>query len=196
MREYGEEIWEFEYIHFNGSESRKYFERIIDNGGPVLNFCADSIVYSNIQKINKMITKRDTRVDIIFSCLIVKILTELLMLSYNFNRKEELIEEYVKKAIIIINKEYCNKITLDYISKAININKFYLTKLFEKYTSEGLYEYLTNFRINKSKELLRITQMPIYEISEKVGFQSVSNFIKTFNQNEDITPLKFRKLWN
>ena len=73
---------------------------------------------------------------------------------------------------------------------------FYLTKLFKKYTSEGLYEYLINFRINKAKELLRTSQIPIYEISEKVGFESVSNFIKTFKQNEEITPLKFRKLWN
>ena len=192
----GDEIWEFEYIHLNGSESKKYFERIIEIGGPVLNLPGNSIISSNIKKINKMITKRDTRIDIIASCLIVEILTELLMLSYNFNMKQDLIAEYVEKAICIIEKEYCNKITLEYISKAININKFYLTKLFKKYNSEGFYEYLTNFRINKAKELLRTTQIPIYEISESVGFQSVSNFIKTFKQNEEITPLKFRKLWN
>jgi YesN/AraC family two-component response regulator len=193
---YGEEIWEFEYIHYNGSESRKYFERIIENSGPVLNLRVNSIILSNIKKISNLINKRDTRIDIMASCHIVEILTEVLILSYNFNMKDDMVTEYVNKAISIIEKEYYNKITLEYISKVININKFYLTKLFKKYTSEGLYEYLINFRINKSKELLRMTNMPIYEISEKVGFESVSNFIKTFKQNEEITPLKFRKLWN
>jgi len=192
----GDEIWEFEFIHFNGGESRKYFQRIIENGQLVLNLKGNSIISFNIKKINKMIKKRDTKIDIIASCLIVEILTELLMLSHNFDMRQDSICEYVKCAIGIIEKEYCSKITLDYISKAINVNKFYLTKLFKQYTSEGLYEYLIKFRINKAKELLKTTQMPIYEISEKVGFESASNFIKVFKQNEETTPLKFRKFWN
>lgn len=193
---YGEDIWEFEYVHFNGSESRKYYERITENGEPVLSIKENSIISLNIKKIYKMINKRETRVDIVASCLIVEILTEILMISYHSNMKDDMITEYVNSAISIIEKEYSNKLTLEYIARAVNINKFYLTKLFKKYTSEGLYEYLISFRINKAKELLRRSDMPIYEVSEKVGFESVSNFIKTFKESEEITPLKFRKLWN
>lgn len=192
----GDDIWEFDFIHFNGSESRKYFKRIMENGGPVLSLKVDSIISFNLKRISKLTNKGDAKIDIIASCLIVEILTELLMLSYNFNVKEDSTTEYVKRAINIIENEYSNKITLEYISKDININKFYLSKLFKKYTSESLYEYIVNYRINKAKELLRTTQIPVCEIADRVGFESVSNFIKTFKKNEEITPLKFRKLWN
>jgi AraC-like DNA-binding protein len=192
----GDDIWEFYYVHISGSESRKYCRRIIENFGPVLNLNADSIVLFNMKRLSRLTSRRDTKIDILASCLIVEILTELLMLCYSFNAREAGTAEYVKSAIDIIESKYSRKLTLEQIASDISINKFYLSKLFKMHTSESLYEYILNFRINKSKELLRTTQFPVCVIAEKVGFESASNFIKTFKKNEEITPLQFRKLWN
>jgi AraC-like DNA-binding protein len=192
----GEEgTWEFKYVHFNGSESKKYVERIIENSGPVLNVEKESILAANIDKIFNQCAKNDKRTDIVVSCLIVEVLTELLLTSYNYNNENSIIPWYIEKAAGKIEREYRQKLSLDVISKELNINKFYLTKQFRKYTGQSLYEYLINYRLNLSKKLLKTSMIPICEIAEQVGFESVSHFIKIFRNNENTTPLKFRKYW-
>jgi two-component system response regulator YesN len=49
-----------------------------------------------------------------------------------------------------------------------------------------------NYRINESKKLLKTTNLPVYQIAERVGFNSSSHFIKIFKKNEEVTPLQFR----
>ena len=187
-------LWEFDYIHFNGCESKKYLDRISENDGIVMKLKSDSFIPSNLDKLISMSIKKSENFDIKASCIIVEILTELLLNSINPSINNN-IPDYIENAITLIESNYTSKLTLDIISKEVNVNKFYLTRQFKKYTTQSLYEYIINYRINKSKELLKNTQKSVCEISEKIGFESVSQFVKLFKQNENTTPLKFRKYW-
>ncbi|HEY5563365.1 MAG TPA: AraC family transcriptional regulator [Clostridiaceae bacterium] len=189
-----EDLWEFKYLHFNGAESRAYVNRIMESKGTVTNISKRSIILKNIDQMIDLAKKKDERIDIVCSCLIVEILTEILLYSTE-NQTDSFIPSYVKSAIAIIETEYGKKINLEQIASEISLSKFYLTKIFKKYTGHNLYEYLIDFRLNKSKELLKNTETPIGIISEEVGFESISHFIKIFKQKESITPLQFRKFW-
>jgi len=57
------------------------------------------------------------------------------------------------------------------------------------------YEYLINFRINKSKTLLKETSLTVNEISVMVGYNEVTNFIRDFKKYLGTTPLKYRNYW-
>ncbi len=56
-------------------------------------------------------------------------------------------------------------------------------------------EYLILTRMNRAKEQLRTTDLPISEISYNVGIENVSHFINLFKKNEGTTPGAFRKAW-
>lgn len=188
------ELWEFTYIHFNGSESKYYFDRIIENGTLAAKLPPDSIIPSNIDRIIDMCMNRNSDLDIRTSCFIVEILTELLLCSISHPYRDNM-PSYLLEALKIVELTYNKKLSLDDIAKQVNVNKFHLTRQFKKYLGQSLYEYILNFRFTKSKELLKTTQLSIAEISEKVGFESVSHFVKIFKQNESTTPLRFRKYW-
>ncbi|WP_162257282.1 helix-turn-helix domain-containing protein [Paenibacillus sp. Soil724D2] len=66
--------------------------------------------------------------------------------------------------------------------------------LFQQTLGSRPFEYINRFRIQKAKEFLqRLPDLEVKFISEKVGFESPSYFIKRFKKSEGITPNAFRK---
>ena len=70
----------------------------------------------------------------------------------------------------------------------------YLSRLFVRYLGCSVYEYLTNYRITKAKELLLMRRdRKIQEISHDVGYTDSSHFIVMFKKLTGMTPTQFRR---
>jgi len=188
-------LWEFKWIHFNGCESRSYFERIYGNSGPVFKLFPNSIILKNIDEIHGMIKDGNKKIDIISSCRIVEILTEILLASTNESQESSEIPSPVKEAIAKMEKHFNQEINLNSLAQDVGVSKYHLSRLFKKHTGYSPYEYLLNYRLSQAKSLLKSTEIPVYEISQLVGFENTSHFISLFRKNEGITPLRFRKYW-
>jgi len=190
-----QDLWEFKWIHFNGCESKSYFERIYGNSGPVFRLFPDSIIPKNVADIHKMIREGNEKIDIIGSCLIVEILTELLLKSSHEGQELSEIPSSVKEAIAKMENSFNQDIDLDTLAQNVGVSKYHLSRLFKKHTGYSPYEYLLNYRLSQAKSLLKSTDLSICEIARWVGFDSPSYFINLFRKHEGITPLKFRKYW-
>lgn len=51
---------------------------------------------------------------------------------------------------------------------------------------------MRKLRIRKAKELLGSTDLKVYEISERAGFENVKHFTKVFKEMEGVAPLEYR----
>ena len=70
----------------------------------------------------------------------------------------------------------------------------FLAEYLTRYDSAfGVFEYLTLLRMQKARELLQETQLPMYEIASKVGYESDLAFTKTFKKHTGTTPTRYRK---
>lgn len=187
--------WEFVYIHFNGSESRNYVKYILEGSGPVFTLQESSVIPQYIRQIHEMLNKKDVRSEIVGSCLIIEILTELLLYSCHGALEQNSLPETIQKIIDKLERSYFLPLNLDSLAEDICISKFYLSRQFKKYTGFSPYEYLLKCRLNHAKDLLKNSDLPVSEIGMKVGFESASHFIKLFKSQESITPLNFRKHW-
>lgn len=98
--------------------------------------------------------------------------------------------EKVKK---YIRENYSEKVSLDELSEIVNINKYYLIRLFKQQTGLSPIDYLINVRLSQAEKLLTQTSLTISEISDRVGFHSPSHFSKTFKENNHMTPSTYRK---
>lgn len=54
-------------------------------------------------------------------------------------------------------------------------------------------EYVTRRRIQRAKELLMTTNLPINDIAEESGYKTAKYFIKIFRELEGMTPSAYRK---
>ena len=54
-------------------------------------------------------------------------------------------------------------------------------------------EYVRKFRVAKSMDLLKTTDMSVAEIAEVVGFSDISLYSRVFKQVIGVSPAAFRK---
>lgn len=54
-------------------------------------------------------------------------------------------------------------------------------------------EYLNYIRVKEAKELLCKSAESITQISEKVGYESITHFGRVFKKLTGVSPLKYRK---
>jgi len=94
-----------------------------------------------------------------------------------------------------IRDNYKNKITLDQLADLVDINKYYLIRLFKQKTGLSPIDYLIHVRLSEAEKLLSQTTTNISEISDIVGFHSPSHFSKTFRESNQMTPSAYRKLY-
>ena len=82
---------------------------------------------------------------------------------------------------------------LEQLAKEMNLTKDYIGKLFRSKTEHTLGECQTQMKVEYAKELLRTTNMKIYEISDKLGYSTVDYFSKIFKKHSGETPAQYRK---
>ena len=95
--------------------------------------------------------------------------------------------------ISYIKDNYATKITHKDISNLTNYNENYINTIMKQYTGKTLNQYIINYRILMSKDLLITTNYSISQISEMVGFNYTSHFLSAFRKITDTTPHKYRK---
>lgn len=93
-----------------------------------------------------------------------------------------------------IDAHYGDNISLKSIAAHFYMNAVYLGRLFRK--SYGMYfnEYLLKIRVEEAKKLLRQTDLRMYEIAAKIGFQNVDYFVTQFEKLEHKSPTEYRHM--
>lgn len=107
--------------------------------------------------------------------------------------------EEKSNSIIEMSKDYiCNNynkdISLDDVSRAVNISPYYFSKIFKEGTGENFIEYLTNIRIEKAKELLSTTEYSMKEICTMCGYSDPNYFSRSFKKNVGVTPTEYKSV--
>lgn len=92
-----------------------------------------------------------------------------------------------------IQQHYMEPINLSDVASHFHFNATYLSSLFSAHNDEGFSEYLNRVRIDKAAELLITTDLPISDISLKVGYSDHSYFTKVFKKLKGQSPSQYRK---
>lgn len=99
----------------------------------------------------------------------------------------------VSRAIEYIEKNYTSEVSIDELCKELNINKCYFCNIFKKETGMTFVNYLNNYKIEKSKNLLKNPNLSLLDIAMAVGFNNQSYYSTVFKKITSQTPLEFRE---
>lgn len=102
----------------------------------------------------------------------------------------------VKKARSYIEENYDRPISLKEAASVVNTSVRYFCKVFKNYTGITFVDYLTRLRIEKSKSLLINPHRRISEVAFEVGFESLTQFNRSFKKYTGKTPTKYREEMN
>ena len=95
-------------------------------------------------------------------------------------------------AIAFIKDNCGRQIRIGELSKCCGMSESYFRRVFEKYMNMRPLDYVNFVRVQKSCALLRETTLTVAEVSERVGYESVSSFIRNFRRIIGCTPLRWK----
>ena len=90
-----------------------------------------------------------------------------------------------------INEHVEEKITLNQVADIFSISPNYLSILFSKYNDMGFVDYINHAKIERAKLLLSEGTMKVYEISDKLGYESAFYFSRVFKKIEGVSPREY-----
>ena len=99
----------------------------------------------------------------------------------------------LKRILYYIQEHYSKKITLQDIAGHIHLCPEECSRFFKKTTGTSLVQYIIQYRIERSKELICFTDFTIAQIAQAVGFSTQSYFTYCFQKYEKQTPNQYRR---
>lgn len=101
-------------------------------------------------------------------------------------------EKRLKKMLSYIYENYQNEMTVEDIANAANISKSECFRCFRSMIEKKPVEFLNEYRLKKSLELLSSTDMPVTEVCLSCGFGHISYFGKLFREAYGMSPRDYR----
>ncbi len=92
-----------------------------------------------------------------------------------------------------INQNISKRHSISDLCRKFHISKTTLYGIFKNNYNTTVNDYVLNQKIVIAKKLLKETDLPICEISEKIGFENYTYFCKLFKQKEGKTATAYRK---
>lgn len=187
--------WEFLWVHFNGQNTRGYFEEFAKDGFRVLDLDDSQKMEQNLRKIITLFQEKNLTTELLVSNLLNEILTELLLHTVTQKAESFQIPDSIETIVKIIDKRFREDLTLEELAGMVHLSKYHMLREFKKYMGVTIHEYLITERISYAKELLKYSSLPVSEIAFEAGMNNVTHFINLFKAREAMTPLAYRKAW-
>jgi two-component system response regulator YesN len=111
--------------------------------------------------------------------------------EYFVREKDSYKNHVVANVKAYINQNLGQKLTLNEVAAAFGISPAYLSSLFGKYSDLGFVTYVNHAKVNAAKEMLRDSNDKVYEVAEKLGFESAFYFSKVFKKIEGCSPREY-----
>ncbi|UUZ83785.1 AraC family transcriptional regulator [Paenibacillus sp. P26] len=98
-----------------------------------------------------------------------------------------------QKPLGYIHEHIFNDISLESISDHIGMSPNYVSKLFRTMTGQTFIEYVTEAKMRNAARLLMEKKHTVQEISDLLGYNSNSHFIRVFKERFGCTPKQYQK---
>jgi AraC family transcriptional regulator len=132
-------------------------------------------------------------IESLFNAACARILQTYAKVRYRLSGPARLTDDQLRRAIDYIRDHIGQKLDLDSISQAAGLSTFHFARLFKGATGDSPFQFVTRTRMERAKELLRKTRLPISQIAERVGYQQPSHFSGRFRSLLGRSPDAYRK---
>ncbi|MEI8200617.1 MAG: response regulator [Eubacteriales bacterium] len=113
---------------------------------------------------------------------------------------EKICKNKMSKPVLLaqeyVQEHFSEQIHLSDVAKVVFLHPYYFSDLFRNEVGISFSDYLTEYRMNQAKGLLKNQQYKIKDINEMVGYIDSKSFSKIFKKVIGLTPQEYRKLYS
>ncbi len=110
--------------------------------------------------------------------------------------EEAALSDPIRQAMHYMEMHIMEPISLQEVALHVHLNGSYFSALFKEQCQMNFSEYVARRKMQKAKEMLLKTNLPIAEIASRTGYQTVKYFNKLFKEYEGMSPGRYRTMRN
>lgn len=186
--------WVYRWVGINGSKAKEFLASCgFTNGNYTFNYTKDNRINNHFENIYKSCSNNNLfdALGHLYQALSI-LMTEYSNSSLEYSSNSN---SYIAKSLEFIEKNYSKNISVSDIASYLNIDRSHFYKIFKLSMMTTPQQYLIEYKLKKSCDLIRKSSYSINEISSLVGFSSQSYFSKLFKKNMNLTPVEYKKLF-
>lgn len=100
--------------------------------------------------------------------------------------------QLIAKIHRFIEAKIADDVSLQTIADHVGLHPVYLSTLYKQEMKENISDFIIRYRMEKAGMLLRTTEIKIYELASRLGFQNPPYFSRLFKQHYGVTPQEYR----
>lgn len=194
------DLWSLSWCHFYGFNMGAIYQKYQERGGkPVFQTERTSDYHSKLLELYELASSDDYVRDMRLHEKLSSLLTLLMEDAWLERRQSEFVTRGtsvldIEQVKAYLEKNYMQKITLDNLSSAFYINKYYLMSLFKERYGITINAYLNQLRVTYVKQQLRFSNKTLDMISTELGL-NLAYLSKLFKKMEEVSPSEYRRTW-
>lgn len=98
----------------------------------------------------------------------------------------------IRDIIRFIQGNYNKDVSITMVAGHVHLAPTYMCILFKKEKGLSINDYITQYRIEQAKLLLRDRRLKLYDVSAQVGYQDANYFAKVFRKLTGVIPSQYR----
>lgn len=99
----------------------------------------------------------------------------------------------IARIVRYIEAHYTEDVSLESVAAIAFMNPYYFSSFFKKHTKRNFKQYVTDLRMEQAVQLLKTTDLMVYEIAEKVGYNNARHFSDMFKKHTGKLPQEFKQ---
>lgn len=181
--------WECYWVGFSGAvaESLKNENTIIEIG-------YDEEMAGLYRKMLEVSNSERPGYQQLLTGILVHLLAYLFYREKDRDWRDKEVLGKIEKARLIIREKINLPLSPEELAVSLNVSYTWFRRMFRQYTGLAPAQYITQLKIQKAKELLSVTTMPVKEIALELGYESIDYFSTQFKKQTGTTPSQFRNM--
>jgi AraC-like DNA-binding protein len=99
----------------------------------------------------------------------------------------------LRRAISFIHEHFNERLTLSRVARIAGFAPRYFSRLFRHREKMTLDEYVRRLRLDRAKQLLKVTDLSVERVSQLCGFSLRPYFYRVFTEAVGMTPVEYRR---
>ena len=125
-----------------------------------------------------------------FSCLIDENMPQQ---QEDLDHNRETTNRYLREAIAYIQQHFSEGLRVSDLADHVAVSRGYLYQIFNETLGMSPKQFLTQFRINRSKDLLAVTDLSVEGVALSCGYEDALVYSKTFKKATGMPPSLYRR---
>lgn len=116
-----------------------------------------------------------------------------LLMESGAKRGEAALSDYARQGAVFLQQNYSRPITVEEAARQTGVSRSCLYRAFQTEFGCSPSEYLTRYRLQRARQLLRHSPLPIGTVATSVGFEDPFYFSRAFRREVGVSPTAYRR---